>query len=239
MDRKGITLGAMDIGAFILARAKLLSGHRATTHWSCIHAFAEQFPGTTVKEQLFVIDGNRMTSAGGTAGLDMMLHDLDRRHGPHLALEVADQILHHRVREADTPQRRALGGKQRALPAAVRRAISLMEANLEDSMPVPLIASTLGLSQRTLERLFKKYMSRSVIGFYQVMRLQHARALLTNTRLSIREVSVACGFTSLSYFSMAFAAHFGKRPRDYREAWSDLEPRPIWPGTTVSLVDRR
>jgi transcriptional regulator GlxA family with amidase domain len=67
MDRRGVTLGAMDIGAFILARAKLLAGYRATVQWSCLQAFAEQYPGTVAEEQLYVIDRNRMTSGGGVA----------------------------------------------------------------------------------------------------------------------------------------------------------------------------
>ena len=237
MDRKGVMLGSMDIGAYVLARAQLMSGYRATTHWYCVRAFAEQFPNTLVEEQLFVVDRTRMTSAGGTAGLDMMLHEIDRRHGRQLALEVADMILHYPVREPDAPQRQALGGKQKSLHPAVREAVSLMESNLEDHLTVPAIAEAVGVSQRKLERLFAKYMGCSVISFYQLLKLQFARVLLTNTAMSVREVSVACGFSSLSYFSKLFGLHFGKRPREYREAWPELEPAPIWPGTTISLIE--
>ena len=237
MDRKGVVLGSMDIGAYVLARAQLLSGYRATTHWYCVRAFAEQYPNTLVEEQLFVVDRTRMTSAGGTAGLDMMLHEIDRHHGRQLALEVADMILHYPVREPDAPQRQALGGKQKSLHPAVREAVSLMESNLEDHLTVPAIAEAVGVSQRKLERLFAKYMGCSVISFYQLLRLQFARVLLTNTAMSVREVSVACGFSSLSYFSKLFGLHFGKRPREYREAWPELEPAPIWPGTTISLIE--
>ena len=237
MDRRGVTLGAMDIGAFILARAKLLSGYKATAQWSCLQAFTEQYPGTIAEEQLYVIDRNRMTSGGGIAGLDMMLHEIERRHGRQLALEVADQILHYPVRGPEAPQRMALGSKQSELHPAVRDAIALMEGNLEEPVSVPALADTVGVSQRKLERLFRKYVGSSVIGFYHVLRLQYARALLTNTNLSVREVSVASGFASMSYFTKSFSAHFGKRPREYREAWPDPDAGPIWPGTTALLVD--
>jgi AraC family carnitine catabolism transcriptional activator len=237
MDRAGVTLGAMDIGAFILARAKLLAGYRATAHWSCLPAFAEAHPGTTVEEQLFVIDRKRVTSAGGAAGLDLMLHEIAERHGRQLALAVADQVLHHPLREAAAPQRRNLGGKEEVLHPVVRKAVSLMEGNLEEPLAIPDVAAAAGVSQRKLERLFKSYMGCSAVSFYQVLRLQYARALLTNTDLSVREVSVASGFASLSYFSKSFSAHFGKRPRDYREAWPDLDPVPVWPGMTVSLME--
>jgi AraC family carnitine catabolism transcriptional activator len=240
MDRRGVTLGAMDIGAFILARAKLLAGYRATVQWSCLQAFAEQYPGTVAEEQLYVIDRNRMTSGGGVAGLDMMLHEVERRHGRQLALEVADQILHYPVRGPEAPQRMALGSKQSELHPVVRDAIAIMEDALEEPVSVPALAERLGVSQRKLERLFRKYLGSSVVGFYHVLRLQYARALLTNTNLSVREVSevsVASGFASMSYFTKSFSAHFGKRPREYREAWPDLDPGPIWPGTTALLVE--
>jgi len=237
VDRQGIALGAMDIGAFILARAQLLGGYKATVQWSCLHAFAEQFPGTDAQEQLFVIDRNRMTSGGGIAGLDMMLHDIERRHGQQLALEVADQILHYPVREAEAPQRMALGSRQGELHPVVRDVIATMEGNLEDPMSVPDLAKQAGVSQRKLERLFRKYVGCSIVSFYHVLRLQYARALLTNTNLSVREVSVASGFASMSYFTKSFSSHFGKRPREYREAWPDPQAGPIWPGTTALLVE--
>jgi AraC family carnitine catabolism transcriptional activator len=236
MARRGVTLGSMDIGVYILARAKLMAGYRATTHWYCVKAFAEAYPDVEAVEQLYVIDRGRMTCAGGTAGLDMMLHDLEERHGRQLALEVADQIMHYPIREAEAPQRRTLGGKEKAMHPTVRQAIALMEANLEDQLSVPDVAAQTGVSQRKLERLFKRYMGSSVIGFYQMLRLQHARSLLNNTELSVRDVSVACGFASLSYFSKSFTAHFGKRPREYREAWPEADPDPAWPGTPLSLA---
>jgi len=237
MDRRGVTLGAMDIGAFILARAKLLSGYKATAQWSCLQAFSEQYPGTIAQEQLYVIDRKRMTSGGGIAGLDMMLHEIEQRHGRQLALEVSDQILHYPVREPDAPQRMALGSKQSELHPVVREVIAAMEENLEEPVSVPDLARTAGVSQRKLERLFRKYVGSSVISFYHVLRLQYARALLTNTNLSVREVSVASGFASMSYFTKSFSAHFGKRPREYREAWPDMDPGPIWPGTTALLFE--
>ena len=63
-------------------------------------------------------------------------------------------------------------------------------------------------------------------------------ARTTGTRLSIREVSAACGFNSLSYFSQAFGQCFGKRPSDYRQAWPEGEAAPAWPGTVFSFIEK-
>ena len=103
---------------------------------------------------------------------------------------------------------------------------------------MPTIAARLDLSQRQLERLFQRHMGCSVVQFSRLLRLQYARVLLTSTRMSIREVSVACGFNSLSYFSQAFTKCFARKPSAYRQAWPESEPAPSWPGTVFSFVEK-
>jgi|SaaInlStandDraft_5_1057022.scaffolds.fasta_scaffold36864_2 transcriptional regulator GlxA family with amidase domain len=236
MDRFGIHLGAMDIGTYILARARLLSGYRAAILWYCIQAFQEAYPRTLAEEKLFVVDRNRTTIAGGAAGLDMMLDDINHRFGPQLAQEVAEHILHFPSRGSETPQRIAPAGTPMASYPLVRKAVSIMESQIEDPLSIPQIAAKLGVSQRKLERAFKRDMDCSVVRFYRVLRLQFARVLLTNTDLAIREISIACGYSSLSHFAKSFSQQFGKRPRDHREAWPHSEAMPVWPGMTASLT---
>jgi AraC family carnitine catabolism transcriptional activator len=148
---------------------------------------------------------------------------------------VADHILHHPVRGSGSAQRRALGGHQEIIHPVLRAAIALMENHVEDPLSVPRIADLTRVSQRQLERLFRKHVGRSAIGYYRVLRLQYARVLLTNTELSIREIALASGYSSLSYFAKSFAEQFDKRPRDYRTAWPETEPAPVWPGLSTSL----
>jgi len=237
-DRAGVALGAMDIGTWVLARAGLLDGHRATIHWYAIHAFAEAFPAITVSEQLFVTDRSRTTIAGGIAGLDAMLADVRVRHGDQLALEIADQVMHHPVREATAPQRTALGGRREVAHPLLRRAVAMMEEHLEEPLTIPAIAARLKVSQRKLERLFRAHTGTSAVGHYRMLRLELARVMLTHTALPVRDVALACGFSSLSHFAKSFSAQFGKRPRDYREAWPDDASVPLWPGVTAGLMER-
>ena len=237
MDRRGVHLGAMDIGSYILARAKLLAGYRAAIHWYCINAFAESYPNIEAEERLFVVERNRTTIAGGTAGLDMMLNDIRERHGARLATEVAEQVFHFPFHGGDDPQRRPSGEKSQYIPKVLHEVIGLMEGNIEDPLTIPGIAARQGISQRKLERLFAKYMKCSAVSFYRVLRLQFARVLLTNTQLTIREISVASGYSSLSHFAKSFLDQFGKRPRDHRESWPGSEPAPVWPGTTASITN--
>jgi len=237
--RMGVRLGSMDLGVYILARAGLLSGHRVAVLWYCIRAFSEAYPDTEAEECLFVADGNRITIAGGTAGMDAMLHDIEQRFDPQLALEVADHVLHYPVRPQESAQRNKVSGQKEVVHSVVRSAIHLMEKHVEEPLSIPEVAQAVQVSQRKLERLFHKYIGRSAIGYYRVLRLQHARVLLTNTELSIREISVACGYSSLSHFAKSFSAQYGKRPRDCRDAWPDGDPAPIWPGLSTSLNDLR
>jgi AraC family carnitine catabolism transcriptional activator len=237
-ERKGVTLAAMELGIYLLARAGLVSARQVTTHWSCMAGFAEQFPRALLREQLYTSDRNIMTCAGGTAGLDLMLHLIAERHGDQLASEVADQLLHYPVRHAETAQRHSLGGVSETLHPVVKAAIDLIETNIAEPPTVPTIASELGVSQRQLERLFRRSMGCSPVQFSQLLRLQYARVLLTSTRLSIREVSAASGFNSLSYFSLAFAKCFGRKASEYRQAWPDQEPAPSWPGTVFAFIEK-
>lgn len=229
LDRGGMALGAMDVGTWVLARAGLLDGHRATIHWYCLKAFAEAFPAIAVSEQLYVSDRKRLTVAGGIAGLDAMLQDIRKRHGDQLALEVADQVMHHPVREANAPQRTALGGRREVAHPVLQRAVRLMEEHLEEPLPVPELARRLDTSQRTLERLFRSHTGASAVGYYRMLRLELARVMLTHSAMPVREVALACGFASLSHFARSFGRQFGRRPRDYREAWPEGADVPQWP----------
>ena len=234
--RNGAIMIGVELGVYPLARAGLLSGRRVTTHWSWKPGFAETFPNIEVCEQLYTIDGNMMSCAGGTAGLDLMLHIVRRDHGDSLAGEVANQILYYPQRPPETAQRFAAGGIENEFHPVVRAAMGILEANIEEPISVPQLCAELGTSQRQLERLFKHDTGCTIVQFRKLLRLQYGRVLLNSTRMSIRQVSVACGFNSMSYFSQCFTKTFGKMPSEYRQAWPENEPAPSWPGTVYSFI---
>ena len=233
---KKANICAVEMGIYVLARAEILSGKTATTHWSLIAGFAEQFPKVKLTEQLYTIDKNIMTCCGGTAGIDLVLHLIASKHGDHLAGEIADQMIHHPVRQSESAQRHTHGSVADSIHPYVDRAIKLLEADLVEPLPIPEIARRIGISQRQLERYFKRYLGCSVVQFSQLLRLQYARVLLTSTDMPIREVSIASGFNSMSHFANIFFKCFGKKPSQYRLAWPETEPAPSWPGTVFSLI---
>ena len=236
LNRRGSILGAAETGTYILARAGLLTGFQVTIHWHCHEAFEECYPDTDLKQQLFVIDRKRMTCAGGIACLDMMLHDIDQRYGKMLATEVSDLLVYFPGREAEVSQKEIQPGKSASVHSVLLRAIHLMESNTEEPISIPELSDRLELSQRKLERLFNKQFGCSAVAFYRQIRLQKARALLTQTDMSVLDICIACGFSSSSYFSKSYTDQFGVRPRDHRTAWPDNEPNVVWPGVAASMM---
>jgi AraC family carnitine catabolism transcriptional activator len=235
--RYGVQLCAVEMGAYILARAGLLVNRKVTAHWSYLAGFQEKFPELQATEQLFTVDGNILSCSGASAGIDLMLHIIGQRFGNTLAGEISDQIIHHPVRQATDPQRKTLGRGIEKLMPDVRAAIEVIEQNISEPFTVPEIASHIGLSQRQLERQFKKSVGCSIVQFGLLLRLQHARVLLISTDLGVRDIATAAGFNSISHFAYAFKKCFDRRPSEYRQAWPDNEVAPHWPGTLGRFLE--
>ena len=104
----GAAIGAVCTGTHVLAKAGLLAGRRCTIHWENHDGFREAFPDIEVTQELFEIDRNRFTCAGGTAAIDMMLSIIAKQKGADIAAQVTDQLIHHRIRDAHERQRMEL-----------------------------------------------------------------------------------------------------------------------------------
>jgi AraC family carnitine catabolism transcriptional activator len=215
--KQGGILAGIDTGPFVLASAGVLDGYRATCHWESLPGFREQFPRVQAVQSLYEIDRDRMTCAGGAAAIDMMLDWIGRLLGAKMAATVADQLIHFRVsdgrEQARVPARARYGTDDQHLLAV----IAAMEEQTEDPLDAARLAEVAGLSVRHLERLFAAKLGERPIGFYRRLRLEKAERLLTYSAMPVREVSVACGFSSLSGFSRAFRGHFGKPPSALRK----------------------
>ncbi len=214
--RRGRAIGGLCSGTRLLAQAGLLDGHRCTIHWEDIQALCEDFPGLEVTSNLFEIDRKRITCAGGTAALDLMLHLMALAHGAELAGRVSDQFMHQRIRAAHDHQRMAaherLGVREPKLLAAIR----VMEENLDEPLSLGEIARRANLSVRQLERLFKQRLVCPPSRYYLELRLHHARLLLMRGASSILAIALAAGFASASHFSRRYREHFGHSPREER-----------------------
>ena len=213
--RGDATLGAVCTGSWVLAEAGLLDGRKATIHWENHDGFAEAFPQVDLYRSVFVNDGNRLTAAGGTSSIDMMLHLIAEAQGEALATEVADQMLHTTIRTNQDRQRLSIPTRIGVRHPRLAAVIARMEGNLEDPISPAQLAADAGMSTRQLERLFRRYLNRSPKRYYMETRLARARNLLMQTEMSIIEVALASGFSSPSHFSKCYRALYGGTP--YRE----------------------
>ncbi|MEM7441339.1 MAG: GlxA family transcriptional regulator [Pseudomonadota bacterium] len=238
--RKGATMAALDTGAFILAEAGLLDGKNTTVHYEHIDAFQELYPGIGLSENLFVFDGNRVSCCGGTASTEFGLHLLLGIHGSALANAAARYIFHPKLRHKSAQQlpeeREPLGSK---VPAKVRSAIKLMEQNLEEPISIPELCAQIDISQRQLDRLFAQYLRKPPKLYYRDIRLDRARALVTQTEIPISEVAFACGFSNSVHFSRAYKTRFGVPPsKDRLEGRAPFDFR-AWPMQKPMGIERR
>ncbi|HHS93937.1 MAG TPA: GlxA family transcriptional regulator, partial [Rhodobacterales bacterium] len=159
--RRGVGLGAFCTGAHTLAEAGLLDGKRATIHWENHDGFAEAFPQIELSRAVYVIDGTRMTSAGGTASIDLMLALIARDHGPEVGNAVADQQIYTAIRTDRDQQRLSVPTRVGVRHPKLAQVIREMEGNTEEPVSPSLLAKQVGLSTRQLERLFRRYLNRS------------------------------------------------------------------------------
>ncbi|NAZ36912.1 GlxA family transcriptional regulator [Rubellimicrobium sp. CFH 75288] len=213
--RRGVSIGGLCTAAHTLAKAGLLDGRKATIHWENQDSFAEEFTEVKLTKSVFVIDGNRMTTAGGTASIDLMLKLIASDHGEDLANAVADQLIYSAIRTDQDTQRLSIPTRIGVRHPKLSRVIQMMEQTIEEPISPSILAQDAGLSTRQLERLFRRYLDRSPKRYYMELRLQKARNLLMQTDMSVINVALACGFTSPSHFSKCYRAHYGTTP--YRE----------------------
>lgn len=217
VDRARGVLGGLGSGAAWLARVGLLDGYRCTVR--AVHAaeVAAASPEAIVSTRHFEIDRNRLSAAGGSSGVDLMIHWLAQRHGERLTRPLLAHFGLDRLRDSDERQSLPNAARPNASPK-LAEAVALMEANLGEPLSTEDIAGLVGVSRRQLERLFKQHLDTLPSRWYLEQRLQRAQRLLQQTSQSILQIGLGCGFTSGAHFSNAYRNCFGRTPRDERSA---------------------
>ncbi len=212
----GAGIGAICTGTEVLAAAGLLDGYSCTIHWENMPSFIEKYPDIEVIPELYEIDRNRYTCAGGTAALDLSLRMIALQCDPQIAVAVSDQLIHHRMREGAEGQRMELRARLGVSHPKLIAVIEEMENSLEEPMSCADLARNVGLSTRQLERLFRKYLNTAPTKYYIGLRLSRARYLLRQTSMPILSVALACGFVSASHFSKCYREYFYRTPSEER-----------------------
>ncbi|MFV2035754.1 MAG: GlxA family transcriptional regulator [Halocynthiibacter sp.] len=217
-SRFGAVIGGLCTAAYTLAKAGLLENKKATIHWENQDSFVEEFSDIDLTKSVFVVDGKRYTTAGGTSSIDLMLKLIASDHSEELANTVADQLIYSSIRTDQDTQRLSVPSRIGVRHPKLSAVIQMMEINVEEPISPSVLARDVGMSTRQLERLFRRYLNRSPKRYYMELRLQKARNLLMQTDMSVINVALACGFASPSHFSKCYRAHYHTTP--YRERGS-------------------
>jgi transcriptional regulator GlxA family with amidase domain len=214
----GVTVGGLCTGAWVLAEVGLLEKYRCAIHWENLPGFIEKFPNIDVHSNLFEMDRNIYTCAGGTASLDMMLHIISGQLGDDIVTKVCEQCLADKVRNADDRQRLPLRARRTLNNKKLLYIIEQMEENISEPLQLEEISALTSLSRRHIERMFRQYLGQSLARFYLELRLEYAHHLLMQSDLHIIDVAVACGFVSASHFSKCYRNLYQLSPRADRIA---------------------
>lgn len=220
--RPGVRLATICSGVVLAARAGLLDGYECTTHHGTVEDLRRLAPAAKVREnRLYVEDGERLTSAGVTAGIDLMLAVTAREIGPAVAAAVARYLVVYLRRAGGDPQLSPwLEGRNHIHPA-VHRAQDAVSADPARDWSVARLAKAAGASPRNLSRLFNEHAGMGVTDYVNRLRVALARELVQGSRLDMETVAERAGFASARQLRRAWGRLYDAPPtrmRGVREA---------------------
>ncbi len=211
-------------GAFLLARAGLLDGKRATTHWSACAALARSHPEIRVEpDPIFVRDGSVYTSAGVTAGMDLALALVDEDLGREVALEAARWLVLFLRRPGGQAQFSAQLAAQAAEREPLRELQGWIADNLDADLSVPALARGVSMSERNFARAFRHEVGMTPAAYVEASRVEGARIALESGSQPVELVARRTGFGTVETMRRAFRRRLGVSPGDYRNRFSAKE----------------
>ena len=236
---EGARIVGLCTGAFVLAAAGLLDGRPATTHWMYAPTLAKRYPSVHVDpRELFVDDGDVLTSAGTAAGIDLCLHIVRTDHGADAAGALARRLV--------VPPRRS-GGQERYLDRSLPEEIGadpLAEVvawaleHLHEQFDVEALAARAYMSRRTFDRRFRSLTGSAPLQWLITQRVLQAQRLLETSDYSVDEVAGRCGFRSPVALRGHFRRQLGSSPAAYRAAYRARRPQGGAPDRGPDRLDR-
>lgn len=208
----GARIAAIGGASRVLADAGLLAGRTCAVHWSLTDAMLEGPQEIAIEDRLFAFDERIATCAGRDATLDFVLRLIAEATDERLARMVADSLNHARPREATERQLSELDftGKRGATPLV--HTVAAMRRRMSEGEDLVGIAAQSGVSQRQLQRLFRRHLGMTPTQYFLKARLQRARHLLQYSTLSVTEIAIATGFASISHFTRRYTELYGRTP---------------------------
>lgn len=211
-NRADAMIGGVDTGTVILAELGLLDGYQAVVHFEAEGEFRESWPEIALSDQIYCLDRQRLTAAGGTATGDAVLAWLQQEFGGDFAAATTEAMSHGAMRKGEESQKLLS-----SIDPVLRRMRSLMRDHLAQPFKLGQICQVLNVSEKQLRTRCQRTFGLTPQAYYLVVRLEQGQFLLRNTHMPITEVALATGFGSLTGFSRAFRNLYGASPRTYRK----------------------
>ncbi|GLY93887.1 AraC family transcriptional regulator [Actinoplanes sp. NBRC 103695] len=215
----GTRMASICVGTFTLAAAGLLDDRRATTHWAAADLLRATYPRVKVDpDVLYVDDGQFVTSAGATAGVDMCLHLISLDYGAAIAADasrLAVAALHRDGGQAQFIPRPSAPAAQTGLGEVLQ----WLEAHVERDLTLADVAARAGLSTRTLNRRFRDETGHTPMQWVNAVRVRRAQELLQSTDHGVDRIAHLVGFASPAQFRLQFKRHSGVPPQSYRNTF--------------------
>ena len=212
----GVPLVGICTGSFVLARLGLMQERRSCISWFHHAEFRARYPElVSSSDELFIIDGDRLTCAGGTSVVHLAAHLVKQFCGEAAAEKALRIMIEQTTLPPQFPQPQPLQTpKTRDL--RVRKAMLLMERNLESPLSAEFVARHVGISVRQLERLFKAEVGCSPSTMALRIRLAHAHQRLLHGHEPVADIALQSGFVNRSHFANSFRLAFGMTPSALR-----------------------
>jgi transcriptional regulator GlxA family with amidase domain len=211
------TVVSICTGAFVLAEAGLLDGRRATTHWHYIDVLRQRFPKVrVVDDDIFLRDGRVWTSAGITAGIDLMLALVEEHHGHAVAMAVAKALVLFLRRSGGQAQFSQMLKRQEEEPARLRDLSAFILEHLNERLSLEELARSVGMSSRTLTRWCRRDLGESPAGLVRRVRIEEAQRLLEQTSLPLKEIAARANLGDTTTLWRIFIRYLGVTPAEYR-----------------------
>lgn len=221
----GVKLVGLCTGSFVLARAGLLDGHLACVSWFHREEFAAEFPECrVVSNQMFVVDRDRLTCAGGTSVVHLAAYLIEKAIGRASAVKALRIMIEEQPMPSRTLQPEEVLS-ERSTDTVVHKAMLLLEQQLQSSASIEQLCEPLGIGRRQLERRFRSDIGLSPAEYRQKLRVERARWLLQHTDLEVMEVGLECGFHDGGNFARVIRRALGASPREVRAARKVETPR--------------
>lgn len=215
----GTRIASICVGAFTLAAAGLLDGRRATTHWLACDLFRSRHPSIDLDPAVLYVDnGQLLTSAGATAGIDLCLHMIRADYGAAVAADAARSAVVSLQREGGQAQY-ILSRPAAVSPGSQVELLTWMEANVHHNLSLEQIATRASVSIRTLNRRFHEQLGTTPMRWLNDARVRRAQELLETTDNPIERVARLAGFPSVAYFRIHFKRSTGVTPQTYRRSF--------------------